>query len=89
LWDLGSALVNFDLCCQRVKCRVKESPLPLWGCSVVSIRIPDAAVLLVALTVGGLAIYRGNVVIAVVCLSIAALYAAAIVWRRRSRRDRE
>jgi membrane protein implicated in regulation of membrane protease activity len=55
----------------------------------VSIRIPDAAVLLVALAVGGLAIYRGNAVIAVVCLSIAAVYAAVIVWRRRSRGDRE
>jgi len=61
----------------------------LWGCSVVSIRIPSAAVLLVALTVGGLAIYRGSAVIAVVCLSIAAVYAAVIVWRRSGRRDRE
>jgi uncharacterized membrane protein len=55
----------------------------------VSIRIPDLAVLLVALTVGGLAIYRGNAVIAVVCLFIAAVYAAVVVWRRRDRRDGE
>ncbi len=54
----------------------------------MSIRVPDVAVLLVALTVGGLAIYRGDAIIAAVCLSIGAVYAAVIVWRRRNRGDK-
>ncbi len=54
----------------------------------MSIRIPDLAVLMIALTVAGLAIYKGNAIIAAVCLSIGAVYAALIVWRRRNRGDR-
>lgn len=54
----------------------------------MSLRIPDVAVLLVALAVGGLAIYRGDAIIAAVALSIGAVYAAVIVWRRRNRGDK-
>jgi len=52
------------------------------------LRIPDAVVLLIALTVGGLSVYRGEQIIAAICLAIGACYGAVIFWRRKNRRDR-
>jgi hypothetical protein len=54
----------------------------------MTLRIPDLAVLLIALTVGGLAIYRGEAIIAAICLAIGMGYAAVILWRRWTRGDR-
>ena len=55
----------------------------------MGIRIPNLAVLLVALLVGALAVYRGNMVIAAVCFSIAAAYAIVILWQWRNRRRKQ
>ena len=52
---------------------------------LMGIRIPNLAVLLLSLGVGALAIYLENVAVAVVCLSIAALYAALILWQRKKK----
>ena len=55
----------------------------------MGIRIPNLAVLLVALLVGALAVYRGNMVIAALCFSIAAVYAIVILWQWRNRRKKK
>ncbi len=55
----------------------------------MGIRIPNLAVLLTALLVGALAIYRGNMVIAAVCFSIAVAYAIVILWQRRNQRKKK
>jgi hypothetical protein len=51
----------------------------------MGIRIPNLAVLLLSLGVGALAIYLENVAVAVVCFSIAAFYAALILWQRKKK----
>jgi hypothetical protein len=52
---------------------------------LMGIRIPNLAVLLLSLGVGTLAIYLENVAVAVVCFSIAAFYAALILWQRKKK----
>jgi hypothetical protein len=49
----------------------------------MGIRIPNLAVLLLSLGMGALAIYLENVAVAAICFSIAAFYAALILWRQK------
>jgi hypothetical protein len=51
----------------------------------MGIRIPSLAVVLLSLGVGALAIYLENVAVAIICLSIAAFYAALILWQRKKK----
>jgi membrane protein implicated in regulation of membrane protease activity len=55
----------------------------------MGIRIPNLAVLLVALLVGALAVYRGNMVIAALCFSVAVAYGIVILWQWRNRRKKK
>jgi membrane protein implicated in regulation of membrane protease activity len=52
----------------------------------MGMRIPSLVVLLLSLGVGALAVYLKNIAIAAVCFSIAALYAALILWQWRRRK---
>ena len=52
----------------------------------MGLRIPNLGVFLTSLGVGVLAIYLGNVAVAAICLSIAAAYAAIILWQCRRRK---
>lgn len=52
----------------------------------MSVRIPGLVVLLLSLGVGALAVCLKNIAIAAVCFSIAALYAALILWQWRQRK---
>jgi len=52
----------------------------------MGIRIPILGVLLMSLGVAALAICLDNVAVAAVCFSIAAFYAALLLWRWRRRR---
>jgi len=53
--------------------------------NLMGIRIPNIAVLLLSLGVGALAIYLENVAVAVICFSIAAFYAALVLWQRKKK----
>lgn len=52
----------------------------------MSIRVPNLAVLLMALGVSALAVYKRNAAVASVCLAIAAFYAALMLWQWKRRR---
>ena len=55
----------------------------------MSLRVPNLAVLLMALGIGVLAIYLENTFVAVVCFSIAAVYALVILRQRRHQRNKK
>ncbi len=52
----------------------------------MGIRIPSLFVLLLSLGIGAMAVCLRNVAIAAICFSIAALYAALILWQWRRRK---
>lgn len=56
---------------------------------LMGIRIPNLAVLLLAIAVGALAVYLENVAVAAVCFFIAAFYAALTLWQWRRRKKSE
>jgi len=55
----------------------------------MGIRIPNLALLVLSLGVGALAVYLENVAVAAICFSIAAFYAALILWQSRRRKKRQ
>ena len=55
----------------------------------MGIRIPNLALLVLSLGVGALAVYLENVAVAAICFSIAAFYAALILWLWRRRKKRQ
>lgn len=67
---------------RRAHCRPGENDM-------MGIRIPNFAVILLSLGVGGLAVYLQNVAVAAICFCIAALYAALIVWQWRHRKKKQ
>ena len=55
----------------------------------MGIRIPNLALLVLSLGVGALAVYLENVAVAAICFSIAAFYAALILWQWRRRKKKQ